>query len=136
MREKFIQLLTAFKWLFIIGSFLGLIPIIMLVIWLRGRLDLPASLFIKLLFLFLGLIVIFIIIKIIKRIFFKEKGVDLTTDHITDLGLFSGFTNRQIIMGLGILTAILLIALLPGPFKIFILFAGFYMLFTVIGHWS
>lgn len=111
---------------------LSFIPLGVMIYFLHSRIDTPALL-IKLTFTFGGLIILYLVFKIIMKLIHRdEEEQEVDTMHIVDITLFNGVTSKQILFGLGGIVGILLFSLIPSPWNIFLILAAFYGMFSML----
>lgn len=115
-----------------VGSMLALVPVVTLLYIVRDKVDV-GGLLIKLTFVFVGLIVAYLVFKIIIKLIHRdEEEQDIDTMHLVDVALFSGIQTKQILFGLGAVVGILLFSLVPIPWNIFLILAAFYVMFSML----
>jgi hypothetical protein len=126
-------ILNSAKVFIFIGVGLAFIPIFLTIYFLRDRIEDPSGLITRLFFVFIALIVVWMIIKVIKKLIHtEEEESDLDTRNLLNLSLFGGLTGKLIFSALGLIVAILLISLTPSPWNLFLILFGFYVLFSMM----
>ena len=124
--------LTIAKHFITIGAGLAFIPLMVALYFFRDSIN-GGTILIRMLFIFAGLVIVYLVVKIImKFIHREEEEKDVDTKHLVDVGLFGGITNMQIVIGLGFIVGILIVSLIPTPWNIFLMLAGFYVMFTML----
>lgn len=116
-----------------VGVLLTYIPIMVALYFFRDRIENEGLLLIRLTFIMLGLVVLYLVIKIIKKLIrHDEENPGMNLRNLIDLSLFNGVTNKQILVAFGVIVCILFLSLVPSPWNIFLMLGGFYAMFTLL----